>query len=140
MTTINSRVVLVIRCSPGLIKGTKDKLRAIVRKNWKTMTMHTALHPQADVDRLYIPRNNGGRGMISFEDCMKMETESLKKYVENSNERLLKTVEGEGILGYGKTKKKFLENRRNSLMEKPLHSEFMGERVEVRSQETWNRP
>ena len=62
-------------------------------------------YPQADVGRFYIPWNNGGRGIISAEDYVEMETESLKKYVENSNERLLKAVEGEGILGDGKTKK-----------------------------------
>ena len=61
------------------------------------MTMQRALHPQADVDRLYIPRNNGGRGMIGVEDRVEMETECLKKYIENSNERLLKAVEDEGI-------------------------------------------
>ena len=32
--------------------------------------------------------------MISVEDCVEMETESLKKYVERSNERLLKAVKG----------------------------------------------
>ena len=58
------------------------------------MTMHRALHPQADVDWLYIPRNNGGRKMISVENCVEMETESLKKYVENRNK---------GILTDGKT-------------------------------------
>ena len=31
--------------------------------------------------------------------------QSLKKYVENSNERQLKTAESEGILGDGKTAK-----------------------------------
>ena len=35
--------------------------------------------------------------MISVEDCAEMETESLRKYVENSNERLLKAVEVEGF-------------------------------------------
>ena len=49
--------------------------------------------------------------MISVEDCLEMETESLKKYVENSNERLLKAVDGEGILGDGKIKKEILEKR-----------------------------
>ena len=49
-----------------------------------------------------------------------METESLKKYVEKSNERLLKAVEGEDILGDGKTKKEILERGKN-FMEKSLH-------------------
>lgn len=64
--------------------------------------MPRALHPQVDIDKLYIPRNNGGIGIISVEDCVEMEIESLKKYVESSNETLLKTVEEEGTLGSGK--------------------------------------
>ena len=78
------------------------------------MTMHRALHFQADVERLHIPRNNGGRGMISVENCVEMEAKSLKKYVENSHERLLKAAESERIRGGGKTKKEILEKRRKN--------------------------
>ena len=28
------------------------------------MTLHHALHPQADVDRLYFKKSEGGRGLI----------------------------------------------------------------------------
>ena len=77
----------------------------MAKKTRKTMTVHRALHPQADVDRPYIPRNKGGSGMITVEDYVKIETESLKKYVESSKERLLNTVEREEILGEEKTKK-----------------------------------
>ena len=75
------------------------------KKTRKTMTVHRALHPQADVDRPYIPRNKGGSGMITVEDYVKIETESLEKYVESSKERLLNTVEREEIIGEEKTKK-----------------------------------
>ena len=61
------------------------------------MTMHKELYSQAEVDRLYVPRNKGGRGIISVKECVEMETESLKKYAAYSNERLLKAVEGEGF-------------------------------------------
>ena len=30
--------------------------------------MHKALHPKSNVDRLYISRNEGGRGLFSVED------------------------------------------------------------------------
>ena len=50
--------------------------------------------------------------MISAEDCVEMGTEDLKNYVETSNKRLLKAVEGKGILGDGKSKKEILEKRR----------------------------
>lgn len=49
-----------------------------------------------------------------------MEPDSLKKYVETSNERLLKAVEGERVLGDEKTKKEILERGKN-FMEKSLH-------------------
>ena len=46
--------------------------------------------------------------MISLEDCVEMKTENLKKYIENSNEKLRKAVE-EGILGDRKTKQEVKE-------------------------------
>lgn len=49
--------------------------------------------------------------MISVEDCVEMEAKSLKVYVENNNERLLKAEEGEEILRDGKAKKEILEKR-----------------------------
>ena len=138
VTAINSRAVAVIRYGAGLLKWTKDELRAMDRKTRKTMTMHRALHPQADVDRLYLPRSKGGRGMISVEDCEEMEIKSLKEYVVASNERLLNAVEGEQILGRGKSKREIMEERNKNFMEKPLHSQFVKKTEEVRSQETWN--
>ena len=50
-----------------------------------------------------------------------METEGLKKYVGNSNERLLKAVDSEGILGDGKTKKEILTKRKKNLRKKLSH-------------------
>ena len=65
----------MIRYSAGLIKWIKVKLRTRDRKTRKTVTMCRALHLPADVDRLYMPRNYGGKGMISVEDCVEKETE-----------------------------------------------------------------
>ena len=70
VTVINSRAVAVIRYSAGLIKWTKDdKLQTINRNTRKIMMIHRALHPQADVERLYILRNTVGRGKISVDAC-----------------------------------------------------------------------
>ena len=77
MTLINSRAIAMIRYSVRIIKWKKDEVRTKDRKTRKTMTMHRALHPRAPVDRLYIPINNGGRGMISAKNCAKLKTESL---------------------------------------------------------------
>ena len=36
----------------------------------KLMTTHEALHPRDDVDRLYVSRKEGGRGLTSIEDSV----------------------------------------------------------------------
>lgn len=47
-----------------------------------------------NVESLNITRNMGVGGIISVEDYIKMERDSLKKYIENTIERLLNSVEG----------------------------------------------
>ena len=36
----------------------------------KLMTMHKAFHPRDDVDRLYVSRKEGERGLTSIEDTV----------------------------------------------------------------------
>ena len=91
MVAINSCALAVIRYGARLTKWPKDEFKTIVRKTRKIMTMHRALH--TDIDTLSLPRSQGGRGMISVEDCVEMEVKSLEEYVIASNERLLKVVE-----------------------------------------------
>ena len=37
----------------------------------KLMTMHKALHPRDDVDRQYVSRKEGGRGLASIEGSVR---------------------------------------------------------------------
>ena len=90
----------MIRYGTGLVKWTEDKLRIIEDKGNSNV--------QNTPPRLYIPSSNGGKGMISVEDCKEMETENLKKCVKISNERLLNVVEREEIPGGGRVKKEVL--------------------------------
>ena len=39
--------------------------------------MHKMLHPKADVERLYIPRKDGGRDLIEVEIAFKITTIGL---------------------------------------------------------------
>ena len=56
------------------------------RKSRKTMTIYAGLHPKSDVDRLYVKRKEGGRGLISVEQCIREEENSLGFYVADSEE------------------------------------------------------
>ena len=57
---INSWAVPVIRYTAGIVDWTQAELEDLDRKTRKLMTANHALHPQSDVDRLYLPRQTGG--------------------------------------------------------------------------------
>ena len=46
------------------------------------MTMHKALHPRDDVDRLYVSRKKGGRGLASTEDSVDTSIQRLEDYTQ----------------------------------------------------------
>lgn len=52
------------------------------RQTRKLLNIHGALHPRADIDRLYIPRKNGGRGMHSLETSHAITMTGLNTYIK----------------------------------------------------------
>ena len=74
------------------------------RKTREMMTPYDELHPKSDVDRVYVARQKGGRGLISSEMCVKSEENKLAWYVKNSNERLMAGVRKIKILDSEHTK------------------------------------
>ena len=69
------------------------------RKTRTLFTIYAALHPKSDVDRLYIPGKEGGRGLISIEDGVKLAIRGLDAYVHGSGERLIQAVRGGKVDG-----------------------------------------
>ena len=65
---VNTWAVSLLRYSAAFVSWRKSELQAIERKTRKLFTIYGALHPKSDVGRLYIPRKEGGRGLISIED------------------------------------------------------------------------
>ena len=84
---VSTLAVSVIRYSAAFVSWRKSEQQAIDRKTRKLFTFYGALHPKSDVDRLYIPRKEGGRGLISIEDCVELAIRGLKVYVHGSEER-----------------------------------------------------
>ena len=56
------------------------------------MTMHKALHPRDDVDRLYVSRKEGGRGLANIEDSVEASIQQLGDYIEMSGGRLIAAI------------------------------------------------
>ena len=104
ISAINSRAVSVVRYGAGIVKWTKEELKKLDRKTRKLLTIHRAFHCRGDVDRLYVKRCKGGRGLISVEDCVNIEINSLKKNIAESDKYLLVAVKNEQLLGKVKRK------------------------------------
>ena len=92
ISAINSRAISIVRYGAGIIKLTKNELEELNRKTRKLMSMYGAQHPKADVDRLYLKRCDGGRGLIGVEDCVQAEVNILGKYLSASGVKMLKEV------------------------------------------------
>ena len=61
---INSWAVSLLQYSGGIVNWTKSELAELDRKTWKLLTIHGTLHPRSNVSHLYLPRREGGRGLM----------------------------------------------------------------------------
>ena len=96
---VNTWAVSLFRYSATFVSWRKSELQGIDRKTRKLFTIYGVLHPKSDVDRLYIPRKEGGRGMISIEDCVQLAIRGLEVYVHRSEEKLIQAARGDMIDG-----------------------------------------
>ena len=100
ISAINTYAVPVVTYTAGIIDWTKEELRQMDTKTRKKMTMYKALHPRADIDRLYLARKKGGRGLLSVESMVNLEKTSLAEYAYNSPEPLMKILIDEGLVKF----------------------------------------
>ena len=82
MEAINNLAVPVVQYCFGIIDWKISELKKIDTKTCKLLNMHKMLHPKADVERLYLPRKYGGRGLIEVETAFKAATIRLDHYLK----------------------------------------------------------
>ena len=90
---INTWAVSLMRCSAGIVEWIKADLDVTDRKTRKLMTMYGMLHPRSNVSRLYLPRSEGGRGLLSVSYSVNIERRSLQCHVSSIQEKLLKVAQ-----------------------------------------------
>ena len=81
---INKWVVPTVRYSAGIIEWTKEEVKEMDRKARKIITMYGGLHQRSNVEWLHLPTSEGGRGLVSIEDCVNGERENLAHIVLRS--------------------------------------------------------
>ena len=58
----------------------------------KLLTINKMHHPKADVDRLYIRRSDGGKGLLQLELMYKTTTIGLQPYLDSTQDWMLQLV------------------------------------------------
>ena len=68
-----------------IVDWTIAELEDLDRKTRKLMTAHHTLHPQSDIDRLYLPRRIGGRRLLQIRQTVEEEIRNLSEYISSSS-------------------------------------------------------
>ena len=136
---MNSWALGIIRYGAGVLDWTKEELKSIDIKTRKLMTMNGSLHSRGNVGRLHLARKEGGRGLISCEECVNVEVQNLDKYLSEewmfkfvAREKRLSEVEDPDVF-----EKRLKEKKRSQWLEKRLHGRFLKDTEKVTTERTW---
>jgi Zn-dependent M16 (insulinase) family peptidase len=81
ISAIGALAVPVLRYSFGITNWRIEEIKQIDRKTRKMLTMYKMHHPKADIDRLYVKRKEGGRGLVQVEATYKAEIINIAEYL-----------------------------------------------------------
>ena len=145
ISAINLWAIPLVRYTAGLIKWTQTEIRTLDVSTRKLLTLYKCFGMKDDVDRLYVPRKKGGRGLLSVEDVLHYEKLSLAQYLANNDEPLLQAVYQESQWrGLEELPATFKNRRSNEHLEawrdKPLHGQFIRELddgIDLQQQWSW---
>ena len=76
-----------MRYSGPFFNWTKEE--QMDQRTRQLMTIQKVVHPRDNVDRLYMLRKEGGRGLASIEDSVDASIQRLKDYIEKLIGRLI---------------------------------------------------
>jgi len=141
---INTWAIPLIRYTAGIVKWTQAEIKALDVSTRKLMTLHKCFSINDDIHRLYVPRTQGGRGLLSVEDVIAQEKVALGRYLESSTEPWLLKVFACGNFDCGESpsdyKNKRIQENITTLKSKPLHGQFLrdiSDAVDYRFQWSW---
>ena len=73
------------------MKWTGEEVKQMAQRTIKLMSLHKALHSRDDIDRLYVSRKEGGRGLASIEDSIDTSIR-LEDYIEKHEGGLITAI------------------------------------------------
>ena len=130
---INTWAAQLVRYSGPFLKWTREELKQMDQRTRKLITMHKALHPIDDVDRLYVSRKQGGRGLASIEDTVDASIHRLEDYIEKYERGLITTIR---IDTDNTINERMTTTRKQKWEEKQLYGRFK-RLINISHQKTW---
>ena len=109
----NAFAVPIVTPTIGILKWTKKEINDLDIATRKIITMTGGFHQASDIDRLYVERKKGGRGLRSIEDMYDIRMVGLMEHLEQMKEKhsLLKEVEVHERQTIGTLGTKFIQRR-----------------------------
>ena len=98
------------------------------------MKIYKALHPREDVDRLYVPRKKGGRGLASIEDCVDTSKYRLEDYIEKHERGLITAIRNDTD---NTIDDRMTTTRKQKWEKKQLYGRFKRPLINISHQKTW---
>ncbi|XP_062530455.1 uncharacterized protein LOC134200814 [Bombyx mori] len=92
LRALNIYAVPVLLYTFGIINYKTADLKKIDVKTRKILAMNKAHQQKADVDRLYIPIDQGGRGLTNLETLYKTQIIKYKSYIETEKDHILRAI------------------------------------------------
>ena len=86
---INESILPLISYSFGVVNWNEDELKGYDIQIRKMLHMYRAFEINSDVDRLYLPRENGGRGLLSVWDSFQSATSRIAHALIKTENSLL---------------------------------------------------
>ena len=96
MEAINTLAIPVVTYSFNIIDWNMSEIKRLDTQTRKLITLSKVHHTKADVDRLYLPRHVGGRGLIQLEASYKTTTIGLDTYLKNADDLIELVHEHDG--------------------------------------------
>ena len=128
---LNTYAMPVISYTAGIIEWTQTEIAELDRRTRKLLNIYGGLHPRADVHRLYLPRQLGGRGLKEVEATITGEKVGLDEYIERkrATEPLLQAVwqarpQQQEVATREQWKAGWSQRYRSKWKEKPLHGQY----------------
>ena len=89
---ISSLALPVVTYSFSITNWSLIKIKKVDTKIRKLLTIHRMHHPKSDVNRLYFPRKDVGRGLVQLELSLIISIIGMYTYLNNTNDWMLKLI------------------------------------------------